>query len=652
MPGEIMSAPARPRPAPGPDTEVLSGPDLAGPAARQWTQALRPLAAARPGSLSLNRGWNPDWEQERVHAASAAGRPHLSVRLFGGEVLIGPYWVPGAEGGCAGCAELRSRVVAGHPLAADPLRPVSRPAMRRPFLLEMLTPILRNLDEFPLEAGELYALGGPSSRRHLVRRSARCRVCATDPAELDPAPPAPLPLRRIPAAPDGPTRGVDGAALLAPGRLRTRTVDPRFGPVDRVVREALPPYAMSVASLPDSLAMGFARAGTFADAEPVAILEAYERLGGFPHEAAVVGAVSYREVADHAVDPDTLGQYTAEQLAHPGSRVTPYTPDTPMDWVWARDLHGGPSLLVPAEIGFYQYDHRFRRAYDTVRRTDSRQRTFHFHDSSSGCALGSTPEEAALHSLFELAERDAFLNAWHRATPLPTIELSSVKDPAARRLLDLIDARGFDVHLLVATDDIDLPVIWSLAVNRERPFPASFSAAGSGPDPVTVARTSLWELAQLVTDPVTWTREDIEPMFADPWLVDQLHDHLKLYSLPEALPRVTSVLGGPPVALHHAFPTWPHRLRDAARGDVRRALDFTAGLFADAGLERVLTVDQSTREHRDLGLAVAKAVVPGITPMCFGQPQQRLTGLPRLAAALAGTPAENRTAPYDPHPFP
>lgn len=226
MPGEIMSAPARPRPAPGPDTEVLSGPDLAGPAARQWTQALRPLAAARPGSLSLNRGWNPDWEQERVHAASAAGRPHLSVRLFGGEVLIGPYWVPGAEGGCAGCAELRSRVVAGHPLAADPLRPVSRPAMRRPFLLEMLTPILRNLDEFPLEAGELYALGGPSSRRHLVRRSARCRVCATDPAELDPAPPAPLPLRRIPAAPDGPTRGVDGAALLAPGRLRTRTVDP------------------------------------------------------------------------------------------------------------------------------------------------------------------------------------------------------------------------------------------------------------------------------------------------------------------------------------------------------------------------------------------------------------------------------------------
>lgn len=650
MPGETTTAPAPP--PPGPDAEVLTGPDLAGPAAGEWAEALRPLAAVLPGTLSLNRGWNADWERARVDAASAADRAHLSVRLFGGEVLIGPYWVPGAEGGCAGCAELRSRVIADHPLAADPLRPVSRPAMRRPFLLEMLAPALRNLDERPLETGELYALGGPSSRRHLVRRSARCRVCAADPDGLVPAPPAPLPPRRVPAGPNGPTRGADGARLLAPGRLRARTVDPRFGPVDRVVREAMPPYAMSLASLPDSLAMGFARAGTFADAEPVAILEAYERLGGFPHEAAVVGPVSHREVADRAVDPGTLGQYTEEQLAHPASRVTPYTPDTPMDWVWARDLHGGPSLLVPAEIGFYQYDHRFRRAYDTVRRSDPRERTFHFHDSSSGCALGSTPEEAVLHSLFELAERDAFLNAWHRAAPLPTITLSSVTDPASRRLLDLIGARGFDVHLLVATDDIDLPVIWSLAVNRERPFPACFSAAGSGADPVAVARTALWELTQLVTDPVTWTREDIEPMFADPWLVDQLHDHLKLYSLPEALPRVTSVLGGPAVALRDAFPDWPHRLRDAAGGDVRRALDFTAGLFADAGLERVLTVDQSTVEHRDLGLAVAKAVVPGITPMCFGQPQQRLAGLPRLAAALAGTPAEHRTAPYDPHPFP
>ncbi|MFE6974637.1 TOMM precursor leader peptide-binding protein [Streptomyces sp. NPDC057682] len=648
MPAETTTAPDRANAG----TEVLTGPDLVGPAAGEWARALLPVAAALPGSLSLNRGWNAEWERARTDAASVAGLPHLSVRLFGGEVLIGPYWVPGAEGGCAGCAELRSRVVAGHPLAAEPLTPVSRPAMRRPFLLEMLAPALRNLGERPLEAGELYALGGPSSRRHLVRRSARCRVCATGPDGLGQAPPDPLPPRRIPAGAGGPTRGAEGAGLLAPGRLRARTVDPRFGPVDRVVREALPPYAMSLASLPDSLAMGFARAGSFADAEPVAILEAYERLGGFPHEAAVVGPVAYREVADRAVDPDTLGQYTEQQLAHPGCRVTRYTPDTPMDWVWARDLHGGPSALVPAEIGFYQYDHRFRRAFDTVRRTDSRERTFHFHDSSSGCALGSTPEEAVLHSLFELAERDAFLNAWHRAAPLPSVTLSSVTDPASRRLLDLIDARGFDVHLLVATDDIDLPVIWSLAVNREHPFPASFSAAGSGCDPVSVARTALWELTQLVTDPVTWTREDIEPMFADPWRVDQLHDHLKLYSLPEALPRVTTVLGGPRVALRDAFPAWPHRLREAARGDVRRALDFTAGLFAAAGLERVLTVDQSTVEHRDLGLAVAKAVVPGITPMCFGQPQQRLSGLPRLTAAVARGPAGNRTAPYDPHPFP
>lgn len=76
------------------------------------------------------------------------------------------------------------------------------------------------------------------------------------------------------------------------------------------------------------------------------------------------------------------------------------------------------------------------------------------------------------------------------------------------------------------------------------------------------------------------------------------------------------------------------------------------GLYADAGLDRIVLVNQTTREHADVGVAVAKAVVPGILPMCFGHAQQRLKNLPRLTAALAGTSEENREIPYDPHPFP
>jgi ribosomal protein S12 methylthiotransferase accessory factor len=141
-------------------------------------------------------------------------------------------------------------------------------------------------------------------------------------------------------------------------------------------------------------------------------------------------------------------------------------------------------------------------------------------------------------------------------------------------------------------------------------------------------------------------------MLDDPWLVDQLDDHIRLHALPEKRDRVTAVLGGPETTLAEAFPGWPDRLRRASGGRVRGALEYVAGLYRDAGLERIVLVDQSTREHTDLGLAVVKAVVPGIVPMCFGHAQQRLAGLERLSAALAGTPGAGRDIPYDPHPFP
>ncbi|ABD13546.1 hypothetical protein ThrDRAFT_03730 [Frankia casuarinae] len=618
-----------------------------------WHEALADLPDAVGSTVSLGIGWDLAWEREQWRSAVEDRRSHLSVRLYADETLIGPLWAPATDAGCSGCAEVRSRVVRAHPMVEALQVPTEVPLPRSPLLPELLAAAVQHLTAQPLGPGELYAVGTGSTRRHRVPRSSGCPLCgARTTGTATAPPPGRLVLHDHPADPHDPTRGLTGRRLLAPGALRRRTVDPRFGPVREVVRESRAPYAMSMAALPNAPAMGYARAVDFETAEPVAVLEAYERLGGFPYEASVIEDVAYQEVAEHAVDPASLGGYTAQQLAHPSTRVTPSFPSTPMDWVWGHDLATGRPLLVPADIGFYQYDHRFKRSHHAAQRAAPHDRRRYFHDSSSGCALGGSLEEAALHSLFELAERDAFLIAWHCAVPLPAIDPASITDPASRRLLDLIDSRGFDAHLLVATQDIDLPVVWALAMNRERHFPATFSAAGSGCNPASVVRSALWELGQIVTDPVTWTRADIEPMLADPWLVEELDDHLRLYTLPQTLGRVTPVLGGLRVPLDEAFPGWPDRLREEAKGSVLRALRAMQERFARAGLDRIVLVDQSTREHRDLQVAVAKAVVPGIIPMCFGHAQQRLLGLPRLTAALAGTPTADRPCPYDPHPFP
>ncbi|MEU0196513.1 TOMM precursor leader peptide-binding protein [Streptomyces afghaniensis] len=632
---------------------LACGPGLPEAAGTAWHALLTPLRETTAGTVAVNRGWDLDWERARWDEAAAAGHEHLSVRLYDDEVLIGPRYVPGTDAGCAGCTEARDRLVLDHPLTGDLTRPRTTPGADDPFLAELTRAALQHLAELPLRPSELYAVGGRTTRRHRVPRSFHCPVCGLSPAERkDASPPEPLVLQSRPAAKGDPTRGREGAWLMRRGALRDRLVDPRFGPVQAIMRESRAPFAMSMAKVPGAPAMGHGRAQTFAETEPVAVLEAYERLAGFPFDTPVLTDLAYRDIADRALDPHTLGQYTPEQLAHPSCRVIPFAEDTAMDWAWGRDLETCEPVLVPAEIAFYHYDYRYKLDRRAASAAGIHRLEHYFLDSSSGCAVGASLEEAALHSLLELAERDAFLLSWYRAMPLPYIPQSTVTDPTCRALIDLIEAHGYEVHILVATQDIAVPVIWVLVANRENPFPATFHSAGSGAHPDDALRGALREVAQLVSIAVDWEQDEVTPMIEDPWKVEELDHHVQYSTHPAARDRATTVLGGPRTSMGEAFPDWPDGFRERTGGDIRDALEHVRDLFADAGLERIVLVDQTSREHADIGIRVAKAVVPGILPMCFGHAQQRLANLPRLEAALRGTPQEGCALPHDPHPFP
>ncbi|MFB8403597.1 hypothetical protein [Streptomyces sp. NPDC055912] len=89
---------------PVPAPALAQGPGLdAHPADEAWRAALDVLADLLPeGTVAVDRGWHLDWERARFDEAVAAGRAHLSVRLLGDEVLVGPLWRPGTGGGWAG----------------------------------------------------------------------------------------------------------------------------------------------------------------------------------------------------------------------------------------------------------------------------------------------------------------------------------------------------------------------------------------------------------------------------------------------------------------------------------------------------------------------------------------------------------------------
>ncbi|MCX4743971.1 YcaO-like family protein [Kitasatospora sp. NBC_01287] len=671
-----MSAhhPDRRRPAPRVPT-VRSAPRiLAGPGAPADLLAL-PWQEQRDAHLvAVAAGCDIPWERQVLGIARARGTSLLSVRATLTEVLVGPLWTPDGASGCAGCARIRdadrhlprlAHRSAHHPAApaADGLAtgglatgglaaPRAGTPVLPPALGQLLAELLRH-DRPLLAPGELLSHAPDGVlRRHRVAPSFRCAVCGggTDPRVGHPGePPRPRRLVPRPTARALPDRG-EPPFGLDPDRMRGALADPRFGPVLGTRRSGLVGMAMTETHLLGAMFAGHGRGSTYRHAEAVGCLEAFERSGGHPHVAPLVLGASARELGEGALDLAGLGHYTARQLASPLSHLRPVDDDTPMDWVWGHQLDGGRPLLVPAELGFYQYRYpALSSAPEHVRRTH------YFHESSSGCALGGSYEEATLHSLLELAERDAFLLSWHRRRPLPRIAPGEITDRECLLLIRQIEDQGYQVHLLVATSDLAVPVVWVLARREDGRMPAALSAAGSGADPVRAVRAGLWELSQLVSAGVNWDIEAARPAVADPWLVDDMSDHHKRYAYPELLPRIEAVLGGPVVSLAEAFPGWPEVFTSAARGDVTRALRFVAGLFRRAGLERVVVVDQSTPEHTAAGLSVVKAVVPGILPMCFGQAQQRLAGLPRLVEAIAdarGTAPCDEDFPFDPHPFP
>jgi ribosomal protein S12 methylthiotransferase accessory factor len=374
----------------------------------------------------------------------------------------------------------------------------------------------------------------------------------------------------------------------------------------------------------------------------VAILEALERYAGLAADLGkrTVVRASHRELGDTvAIDPYTLGLPQPELLT---DGYVPYHPDLPMPWVWGWSFRQERPILVPESIGYY-----YRR-----------QEPVFAYECSSGCALGSCLEEAILHGIFEVAERDGFLLTWYARLPVPRIEWRSVRDPVTRLLAARLEsATGDRLHLLNTSMPEGVPSVAAMVVDeRDRPgYAKAFFGGGAHLSPERAVRSAVREVA--LSDgrsPLPAEQTDrARAMLADPDLVTELAHHGWTYCLPESWPRLAFLLEGPVVSLAEAFPP-EHRYPPAA--DLAEDLRYAVDRYLGSGLD-VIVIDQTIPEHRAAGLACAKVVIPGTLPMTFGHRHRRAAGIPRLHTTpvtlgyRTGPLPVTEINPY-PHPFP
>ncbi|MGW4384866.1 TOMM precursor leader peptide-binding protein [Kitasatospora sp. NPDC004531] len=374
----------------------------------------------------------------------------------------------------------------------------------------------------------------------------------------------------------------------------------------------------------------------------VGLLEGLERFAGMRARGRRTNVVaSLDELGERALDPRACGLYTEE--FHRRSGIRPFSPSTPIPWVWGWSLRDERPLLVPEVLAYYHapggLTHRF------------------VQESSNGCASGGSLEEAVYYGLMEAVERDAFLIAWYGQLALPEIDGRSSGRPRTRALVDRLEMYGYRARFFDTRITFPVPVVTAVAERVDGGLGRLCFGAGASLDP----EAALWAgLCEIATDAVNLrsrtVREErrLRAMAEDFDLVRVLHDHPLVYGLPEMARYADFLLKRPPVP---AAPVATLRERaiapsDDLREDLWRCVEAVAG----AGFD-VVVVDQTMPEQRAFGLHTVSVLVPGLLPIDFGRHRQRALTMPRLRTA----PRAAGLRPHDlrpdqlnpaPHPFP
>lgn len=271
----------------------------------------------------------------------------------------------------------------------------------------------------------------------------------------------------------------------------------------------------------------------------------------------------------------------------------------PIPWAPGRDLLTGRRVWVPAEA--VTVDFGGRRAHRT------------FWSNTNGLASGNTRDEAVLHGLCEVVERDAF-SLWQVATPAHRrrmqLDLDAVDDPACREALDRLRAARIDAWAFDITSDAGVPAYMCVIDDPRGHHPrlGRFGGTGCHPSAPHALFRALAEAIQSRLGFIAGAREDIP------------------------LENYDTIGGGIALASHL------ERLPSPRAGRRRLRPSLVAATRVEAALESVVARVRAARlgavaivdlDRPAIGLPVVRVVAPGLEDS-YHRPHGR--GGRRLAA--------------------
>jgi ribosomal protein S12 methylthiotransferase accessory factor len=264
------------------------------------------------------------------------------------------------------------------------------------------------------------------------------------------------------------------------------------------------------------------------------------------------------------------------------SRMSNYQSDKEIDWIWGHDLSNDENILVPACAVYHPFQQ------DGV---------FLFSTHTNGIAAGNTYEEAVIHGLAELIERDAWSIA--RYTHHFTDALFMEDEPENQFIIDVLgqfEKAEIEIVTKDLTTDIDVPVV--AAFSRDLVYREMVPIDGFGAhlDPRVAMVRALLEIAT--------TRA----LFLQKYGLKGMCETSPMYLQGEGYED------DPRFYAHHQ-----KSLRELDRGysdDILQDVRTMIARLSARGLHRVIAVDLW---RDDISMPTVRMIVPGLETYCFDQ---------------------------------
>lgn len=376
---------------------------------------------------------------------------------------------------------------------------------------------------------------------------------------------------------------------------------------------------------------------TFSGSRRSAVVEGIERLVGAHQFTSRHPTASARQLPGRVLTPLEFDRYPESAY---GSLVQRFNPDRPHEWVSGYSLRDGDEVWIPRELVYYaEIPEHERWALGT----------------SSGCATGTSVEEATVFGLLELIERDTFVNAWYGGIDGIPVRPESI--PGAAEMLSRARLLGWQVELGLLRNTWSVPVfVATVDTGDVRAFGAAahLNAANAGLRAMTEAIAYAPGRIVEVADRV----HRVTDLRGDPRRARHIDDH-PLLPVRGADPAYAQMCGDSraiqelrDIASHaDAGASILRRTGGGAYVDIRRIQDAIVRLLADDGIE-TFSVVQSAPFENQLGFNTVMTLAPALSQLDFGWEAQRVRTSTRpldQSARLTGLPTP--VLRDLPHPF-